>query len=68
MASPFIKNKRVCVIATTRNDAGFSLDQRDANPYRILRMLIAVIQPSSHIQIAASFDFIQHIIAVIQAP
>lgn len=49
MASPFIENKRVRVIATTRNDASFSLDQRDANPYRIFRMLIAVVQPSSHI-------------------
>lgn len=67
MASPFIKNKRVGVIATARNDASFSLDQRDANPYRIFRMLIAVVQPGSHIQITAPFDFIEHIIAVIQA-
>lgn len=49
MAAPFIESDRIGSCAIARNDSRFQLDQRNANAYRIFRMLVAVIQPTGHI-------------------
>lgn len=49
MAAPFIEGDRIGISAIARNDPRFQLDQRNADAYRIFRMLVAVIQPTGHI-------------------